>query len=108
MLDVVVLLIELLLGLGKESFSSLVLLNLNLTSRKLRATVAVHLHHLSLASLGGSLLLALLLLTDRLHLFGLLLGSNLSSRAHTSDISGCDDGSRACSSLSSLFNVSSH
>jgi len=90
-LDIVVLFIELLLGLGKESFCPLVLFNFNLCRWQLRSTGAVHLHHLCFTSLGGSLLLSLLLLVNSPRLLGLLLGRNLSLLAHALEVRRSND-----------------
>ena len=85
-LHVVVLLIELRLGLGEETFGLLVLLNLDLSGWQLGASVAVHLYHLLLAGLSSGLLLGLLLFHDLLLLLLLLIGLDLRRCLHTSDV----------------------
>ena len=85
-LHVVVLLIELGLGLGEETFGPLVLLDLNLSGWQLGASVAVHLYHLLFTGLGSGLLLGLLLFHDLLLLLLLLVGLDLRSLPHTSDV----------------------
>lgn len=63
-LHIVMLLVELLLSLGEQTLSPLVLLNFNLSRWQLRASSTVHLNHFLLASLRSRLLLGFLLLHD--------------------------------------------
>ena len=107
-LDIVVLLIELMLGIGKQALCTFILLNLNLSGWKLLGTVTIHSLHLGLASLCLGLLLSLLLLVDTLLVLLLLLSSDDSVLSHALDISLSDNCSFACRSLTSLLDVSSH
>lgn len=71
-LHVVVFFVQLLLSLGKETISALVLLNFDFCGWEFMGTIAVHLHHLGFASLGLGLLLMHLLLLNALMLSGIL------------------------------------
>ena len=108
MLDIVVLLIELMLGIGKQALCAFILLDLDLSGRKLLGTVTIHSLHLGLASLCLGLLLSLLLLVDALLVLLLLLSSDDSVLSHALDLGLSDNCSFACRSLARLLDVSSH
>lgn len=107
-LDIVMLFIQLLLGLGEKTLSSLVLLNLDLSRWQLRTPVTVHGDHLLLAGLGISLLLCLLLLLDLPLLLGLTLGDDDGARLHARDVGSGDNSGATGSSLACLLNIGSH
>jgi len=80
------LLVELSLGLAKESLGPFARLHLDLRGWQLFRALAVHLDHLLLALLGGGLALGLLFLRDAF-LLGCLRGANnLGGGLHASDL----------------------
>lgn len=107
-LNIVMLLIELLLGLLEETVGTGVLLALNLRGRQLFGPFLVHLHHLLLAGLGLSLLLSLLLLGDALLLSRILVRGDLCLLPHASDVGRSQHGSLSRGTLDILLDITAH
>lgn len=108
MLHIIVLLIQLLLGLGEKSLGSLVLLDFDLALRQFLGSSLIHVLHFGLSGLSCSLLLNFLLLMHLLLSLFLLGTLNLRSLLHPRDIRGRDDCSLTNGTFAVLIDVCTH